>query len=133
MEQAKETTPEIQALAEKLVNLSIKEVQGLLSCLKSDHGIEPAAVAGPQQVVVANDGAAQEEKEEKTIFNVMLKEAGSNKINVIKAIRKITGLGLKDCKAVADDAGMVKENVPKAEAEAMKKDLEDAGATVDLQ
>ena len=90
MENAKETTPEIQKLGEQIVNLKIKEVQELLDYLKDVHGIEPAAA--PAQVVAGPSAAPQEaeEKEEKTIFTVMLKSAGSNKINVIKAIRKIT-------------------------------------------
>lgn len=122
---------DIKALAEQLVNLTIKEANELAGVLETEYGIKPAAaavaVAGPAA------GAAAEAEEEKTEFDVVLKAAGANKIKVIKEVRAITGLGLKEAKDLVDGApGTVKEAVPKAEAETLKAQLEEAGAEVEL-
>ena len=123
---------DVKALAESLVALTVKEVQELADVLKNDYGIEPAAAA----VVVAGggDGGGAAAAEEKTDFNVMLLDAGANKVSVIKAVREITGLGLKEAKDLVDGAPKaVKEGAPKADAEAAKKKLEEAGAKVELK
>ena len=122
---------DIKKLAEELVKLTVLEVNELKNHLKEEYGIEPAAaavaVAGP---AAAGDGAAEDEKTE---FTVTLKDAGSQKVAVIKAVKEITGLGLGEAKAIVDGApAPVKEKVSKDEAEAAKKTLEDAGATVEL-
>lgn len=122
---------DIKVLAEQLVNLTVKEVKELSEVLKTEYGIEPAAAP----VVVAGGAATPEaeEKEEQTSFNITLKSVGKTKLAVIKVIRAITGLGLKDAKGMADEApSTVKEGVDKAEAEAIKKQLEEAGAEVEL-
>lgn len=121
---------DIKALAEELVNLSVKDVQELAKVLKEEYGIEPAAAA----VVVAADGgngaAAQAEQTE---FDVILKSAGQGKLNVIKVVKSELGLGLKEAKDLVDGApSKVKEGVAKEEAEALKKALEEAGAEVEL-
>ncbi len=124
---------DIKDLAEQLVNLTIKEASELAKVLEEEHGIKPAAaavaVAGP---AVGGDGAAA--AEEQTEFTVVLKGFGSNKIAVIKEVRAITGLGLKEAKALVDGAPKeVKENVSKDEAEEIKGKLEAAGAEVELK
>jgi len=121
---------DIKKLAEELVKLTVLEVNELKNHLKEEYGIEPAAaavaVAGP---AAGGDAAA----DEKTEFTVTLKDAGSQKVAVIKAVKEITGLGLGEAKAIVDGApAPVKEKVSKDEAEAAKKTLEDAGATVEL-
>ncbi|MGB0356752.1 MAG: 50S ribosomal protein L7/L12 [Cytophagales bacterium] len=133
MEATQEKNPKIEKLAESIVNLKIKEVQELLDCLKEQHGIEPVAVAAPQAVV--QGGPAAEQKEEKDIFEIVLKSVPTDKvIKVVKALRKITGEGLRECKGMVDNApSTVKENVPKAEAEAMQKQLKEAGGEVELK
>ncbi len=123
---------DIKDLAEQLVNLTIKEASELAKVLEEEHGIKPAAavaVAGP---AVGGDGAAA--AEEQTEFDVILKGFGSNKISVIKEVRAITGLGLKEAKALVDGAPKeVKEGVSKDEAEDIKGRLEAAGAEVELK
>ena len=122
---------DVKKLAEELVKLTVLEVNELKTILKDEYGIEPAAAAvavaaGP----AADSGAAAEEKSE---YNVVLKDAGAQKIAVIKAVKEATGLGLGEAKAIVDGApATVKEKVAKDEAEAMKKALEDAGATIEL-
>ncbi|KGN99540.1 50S ribosomal protein L7/L12 [Porphyromonas macacae] len=123
---------DIKAIAEELVNLTVKEVSELATILKEEYGIEPAAAAvavaaGP---VVAG-GAAEEEK---TSFDVVLKSAGAAKLQVVKAVKEHCGLGLKEAKDLVDAApSNVKEGVDKATAEALKKALEEAGAEVELK
>ena len=123
---------DIKKLAEELTKLTVLEVKELKNVLKDEYGIEPAAaavaVAGP--AAGADAGAAAEEKSE---YDVVLKDAGAQKIAVIKAVKEATGLGLGEAKAIVDGApATVKEKVAKDEAEAMKKSLEEAGATVEL-
>ena len=120
---------DMKKLAEELVNLTVLEVNELKNTLKDDYGIEPAAAA----VAVAAAPAAAAEEEGKSEFNVVLKDAGAQKIAVIKAVKEATGLGLGEAKAIVDGApATVKEKVKKDEAEALKKTLEEAGATVEL-
>ena len=124
---------DIKSLAEKLVNLSVKDVNELANILKDEYGIEPAAAA----TVVAGGGAAgggaADAAEEKTSFNITLKSAGASKLAVVKLVKEITGLGLKDAKDMVDGAPKaIKEGVPKDEAESAKKQLEEAGAEVEL-
>ena len=124
---------DIKKLAEELVKLTVLEVNELKNVLKDEYGIEPAAaavaVAGP--AAGADAGAADEGKSE---FDVVLKDAGAQKIAVIKAVKEATGLGLGEAKAIVDGApATVKEKVAKDEAEALKKSLEEAGATVELR
>ena len=120
---------DIKKLAEELVKLTVLEVNELKNTLKDEYGIEPAAAA----VAVAAAPAAASEEESKSEFNVVLKDAGAQKIAVIKAVKEATGLGLGEAKAIVDGApATVKEKVKKDEAEALKKTLEEAGATVEL-
>jgi len=121
---------DVKALAEQLVNLTVKEVNDLAGVLKEDYGIEPAAAAAPVMVAAAGgDGAA----EEKTAFDVVLKSAGAAKLQVVKAVKEITGLGLKEAKELVDGAPKaIKEGVAKDEAESVKAKLEEAGAEVEL-
>ena len=120
---------DIKKLAEELVNLTVLEVNELKNTLKDEYGIEPAAAA----VAVAAAPAAAAEEEGKSEFNVVLKDAGAQKIAVIKAVKEATGLGLGEAKALGDGApSTVKENVKKDEAEALKKTLEEAGAVIEL-
>ncbi len=122
---------DIKALAEQLVNMTILEVNELKNTLKDEYGIEPAAAAVAVAAAPAEGGAAADEG--KSEFDVVLKEAGAQKIAVIKAVKEITGLGLGEAKAIVDGApATVKEKVAKADAETMKKTLEEAGATVEL-
>ena len=119
---------DIKALAEELVNLTVKDVQELATILKEEYGIEPAAAV---VAVAAEGGAAADEG--KSEYDVVLKDAGAQKIAVIKAVKEATGLGLGEAKAIVDGApATVKEKVAKADAEALKKALEEAGATVEL-
>ncbi|MBI95397.1 MAG: 50S ribosomal protein L7/L12 [Flammeovirgaceae bacterium] len=125
---------DIKKIAEELVNLSVKDVSELANILKDEYGIEPAAAA---TVVAAGGGAAGGEAggeaEEKTSFNITLKSAGASKLAVVKLVKEITGLGLKDAKDMVDGAPKaIKEGVPKDEAESAKKQLEEAGAEVEL-
>ena len=120
---------DIKKLADELVKLTVLEVNELKNYLKEEYGIEPAAVAVAGPAAGGDDGAA----EEKTEFTVTLKEVGAQKVAVIKAVKEITGLGLGEAKAIVDGApAPVLEKVSKDEAEAAKKKLEEAGATVEL-
>lgn len=120
---------DLKALAEQLVNLTVKEVNELAQILKEEYGIEPAAAA----VAVAAAPAAAA-AEEKTSFDVVLKAAGANKLAVVKLVKELTGLGLKEAKDMVDGApSVIKEGVDKAEAEALKKSIEEAGAEVELK
>ena len=120
---------DIKALAEALVNLTVKDVQELSTILKEEYGIEPAAAA-----VVAVAGPAAAAEAEQTEFDVILKSAGAAKLGVVKAVKEATGLGLKESKEIVDKAPVaVKEKVSKAEAEALKAALEEAGDEDDLK
>jgi len=121
---------DLKKLAEEIVNLTLLQAQELKTILKDEYGIEPAA--GGAVMMAAAPGAAAEAAEEKTEFDVVLKNAGPNKINVIKEVRAITGLGLKEAKDLVEAGGKVKEGVNKAEAEDVKAKLVAAGAEVDL-
>ncbi|MBQ6320613.1 50S ribosomal protein L7/L12 [Candidatus Saccharibacteria bacterium] len=122
---------DIKKLAEELVNLTVLEVNELKNTLKDEYGIEPAAAAVAVAAAPAEGAAAADEG--KTEFDVVLKDAGAQKIAVIKAVKEATGLGLGEAKAIVDGApATVKEKVKKDEAEALKKTLEEAGATVEL-
>ena len=122
---------DLKDFAEQLVNLTVKEVNELATILKEEYGIEPAAaavVAGPAA------GGGGEAAEEQTEFDVIITSAGQSKLKVVKLVKELTGLGLKDAKAVVDSApAPVKEGVDKAEAEGLKKSLEEAGAEVELK
>ena len=120
---------DLKQFAEQLVNLTVKEVNELATILKDEYGIEPAAAA----VVVSGGGDAAAE-DVQTEFTVVLKEAGASKLAVVKMVKELTGLGLKEAKDVVDSApSTVKEGVTKDEAEAHKKSLEEAGAVVELK
>ncbi|MBD3786493.1 MAG: 50S ribosomal protein L7/L12 [Sphingomonadales bacterium] len=122
---------DLKALAEQIVNLTLLQAQELKTILKDEYGIEPAAGGA---VMMAGPAAGPAEAvEEKTEFDVVLVEAGANKINVIKEVRGITGLGLKEAKDLVEAGGKVKEGAAKAEAEEIKKKLEEAGAKVELK
>ncbi len=123
---------DLKKLAEELVGLTLLEAKELKDILKDEYGIEPAA--GAVAVAAAPGAAEGEAAEEKTDFDVILVDAGAKKINVIKEVRAITGLGLKEAKELVEAGGKaVKEQAPKAEAEEIKKKLEEAGAKVDLK
>jgi large subunit ribosomal protein L7/L12 len=120
----------LKQFAEQLVNLTVKEVNELATILKDEYGIEPAAAA----VVVAAGGGEGAAAAEQTEFTVVLKEAGASKLGVVKAVKELTGLGLKEAKDLVDAAPTnVKEGVSKDEAEGLKKALEEAGAVVELK
>lgn len=122
---------DIKAMAESLVNLTVKEVNELATVLKDEYGIEPAAAAA---VAVAAGGGDAGAAEEQTEFDVILKSAGQAKLSVVKAVKELTGLGLKEAKALVDAApGPIKEGVSKDEAEGIKTSLEEAGAEVELK
>ena len=122
---------DLKAFAEQLVNLSVKEVNELAQILKDEYGIEPAAAAVP---VAAGPAAGAATEAEKTAFDVVLKSAGASKLQVVKAVKEACGLGLKEAKDLVDGApSTIKEGVAKAEAEALKKQLEEAGAEVELK
>lgn len=122
---------DIKAIGDQLVELTVKEVNELADYLKETHGIEPAAAAAP---VMAAGGGGGEEAEEQTSFDVVLTNAGSAKLQVVKAVKELTGLGLKEAKELVDGAPKaIKEGVAKDEAEALKKQLEEAGAEVELK
>ena len=125
---------DLKVIAETLVNLTVKEVNELATILKEEYGIEPAAAAVAVAAGPAAGGAAAEAAEEKTSFDVVLKNAGANKLQVVKAVKEQTGLGLKEAKDIVDAApANVKEGVDKATAEALKKALEEVGAEVELK
>jgi len=120
---------DLKALADQLVNLTVKDVNELATILKDEYGIEPAAAA----VAVAAPAAAAAE-EEKTKFDVILKSAGQQKLAVVKLVKELTSLGLKESKELVDGAPKaIKEGVDKNEAEALKKQLEEAGAEVEIK
>ena len=125
---------DLKALAEQIVNLTLLQAQELKQILKDEYGIEPAAGGAVMMAGPAAGGDAGAAAEEKTEFDVILVDAGANKINVIKEVRAITGLGLKEAKDLVEAGGKaVKEQAPKAEAEEIKKKLEEAGAKVELK
>ena len=122
---------DLKAFAEQLVNLSVKEVNELAQILKDEYGIEPAAAA---VAVAAGPAAGAAAEAEKTAFDVVLKSAGASKLQVVKAVKEACGLGLKEAKDLVDGApSTIKEGVAKAEAEALKKQLEEAGAEFELK
>jgi large subunit ribosomal protein L7/L12 len=124
---------DLKDFAEQLVNLTVKEVNELADILKNEYGIEPAAAAVAVAGAAAG-GDAGEAAEEKTEFDVILKAAGGSKLAVVKLVKELTGLGLKDAKDIVDSAPKaVKEGVSKDEAEGIKKSLEEAGAEVELK
>lgn len=130
-EPAREFPKEIKTLGDKIVKLTLKEAVDLADYLKEEHGIEPAAGGA---VMMAAGPAQAEEAEEQTAFDVILKEVGDKKIQVIKAVRAMTSLGLKEAKDLVDGAPKaVKEGVTKDEAADAQKQLEDAGATVEVK
>src|SRR6056297_1074659 len=122
---------DLKKLAEEIVNLTLLEAQELKTILKDDYGIEPAAGGAVMMAGPAAGGEA-EAAEEQTEFDVVLKNAGAQKINVIKEVRAITGLGLKEAKDLVEAGGKIKEGIDKAEAEEVKAKLEAAGAEVEL-
>ena len=122
---------DLKAFAEQLVNLTVKEVNELAQILKEVYGIEPAAAAA---TVSAGPAAAAEVVEEKTSFDVVLKAAGANKLSIVKLVKELTGLGLKEAKDLVDAApSVIKEGATKDEAEALKKTLTEGGAEVELK
>lgn len=121
---------DVKAIAETLVNLTVKEVQELATVLKDQYGIEPAAAA----VVVSGGAGGGEAAEAKTTFDVVLTEAGAAKLGVVKVVKDLTGLGLKEAKDLVDGAPKaVKQGISKEEAESIKKALEEAGAKVEVK
>jgi large subunit ribosomal protein L7/L12 len=123
---------DLKAFAEQLVNLTVKEVSELANILKDEYGIEPAAAAAP--VMVAGAAGGEEAAEEKTSFDVILTSAGAAKLKVVKAVKELTGLGLKEAKDLVDGApNPIKEGIAKDEAEGLKKQLEEAGAEVEIK
>lgn len=121
---------DLKKLAETLVNLTVKDVNELANILKEEYGIEPAAAA----VVVSGGAAGGDAAEEKTEFDVILKSAGASKLAIVKLVKDLTGAGLKEAKDIVDGApAPIKTGVPKDEAEALKKQLEEAGAEVELK
>ncbi|MEL4455963.1 50S ribosomal protein L7/L12 [Lutimonas vermicola] len=122
---------ELKDFAEQLVNLTVKEVNELANILKEEYGIEPAAAAVAVAGPAAGGEAAEEEKSE---FDVILKAAGGSKLAVVKLVKELTGLGLKEAKGIVDSApAPIKEGISKDEAEGLKKSLEEAGAEVELK
>ena len=123
---------DLKEFAEQLVNLSVKDVNELANILKEEYGIEPVAAAAPVMVAGAA-GGEEGGAEEKTAFDVVLKAAGASKLAVVKLVKELTGLGLKEAKELVDGAPKaIKEGVAKDEAEGLKKQLEEAGAEVEL-
>ena len=122
---------DLKAFAEQLVNLTVKEVNELAQILKEEYGIEPAAAA---VAVAAGPAAAGAAEEEKSSFDVILKSAGAAKLAVVKLVKELTGLGLKEAKELVDNApSAIKEGLAKADAEGLKKQLEEAGPEVELK
>ena len=122
---------DLKAFAEQLVNLTVKEVNELAQILKDEYGIEPAAAA---VAVAAGPAVAAEAVEEKSSFDVVLKAAGANKLAIVKLVKELTGLGLKEAKDMVDAApSVIKEGAAKDEADALKKQLEEGGAEVELK
>ena len=125
---------DIKAIAEELVNLTVKEVNELATVLKDEYGIEPAAAAVAVAAAPGAGAGAGEAAAEKDSFDVVLAEVGANKLAVVKAVKEACGLGLKDAKDLVDGApATIKEGMPKGEAENLKKAIEEAGAKVELK
>ncbi|HOK37475.1 MAG: 50S ribosomal protein L7/L12 [Bacteroidales bacterium] len=125
---------DLKKLAEELVNLTVKEVNELADILKEEYGIEPAAAAVAVAGPVAGGAVGEEAPAEKTEFDVILKSAGAQKLQIVKLVKELTGLGLKEAKALVDEAPKtLKEGVSKDEANALKAQLEEAGAEVELK
>jgi large subunit ribosomal protein L7/L12 len=125
---------DLNKLAEEIVGLTLLQAQELKTILKDKYGIEPAAGGAVMMAAAPGaGGAAAAAEEEKTEFDVVLLEAGANKINVIKVVRELTGLGLKEAKDLTEAGGKIKEGVSKADGEAMKKKFEEAGAKAELK
>jgi large subunit ribosomal protein L7/L12 len=125
---------DLKAFAEQLVNLTVKEVNELAGILKDEYGIEPAAAAPVMMAGGGGGGAEADAPEEKTTFDVILKSAGGAKLAVVKLVKDLTGLGLKEAKELVDGAPKaVKEGITKDEAEGLKKQLEEAGAEVEMK
>jgi large subunit ribosomal protein L7/L12 len=125
---------DLKAFAEQLVNLTVKEVNELAEILKDEYGIEPAAAAAPVMVAGAAGGGEEGGAAEKSDFDVVLTAAGASKLAVVKLVKELTGLGLKEAKELVDNAPKpIKEAIPKDEAEGIKKQLEEAGAEVELK
>ncbi|MCQ2337150.1 MAG: 50S ribosomal protein L7/L12 [Paludibacteraceae bacterium] len=125
---------DLKKLAEELVNLTVKDVNELAQILKEEYGIEPAAAAVAVAAAPAAGGAAAPAAEEKTSFDVELKSAGAAKLQIVKLVKELTGLGLKEAKDLVDAApSVIKEGLSKDDAENMKKQLTDAGAEVELK
>lgn len=125
---------DLKEFAEKLVSLSVKEVNELAQILKDEYGIEPAAAAVAFAGPAAGGGGGGDEAEAQTEFTVILKEAGASKLGVVKLVKELTGLGLKEAKELVDAAPKpIKEGVSKEEAEALKSQLTEAGATVEVK
>jgi large subunit ribosomal protein L7/L12 len=122
---------DLNKLAEEIVGLTLLQAQELKTILKDKYGIEPAA--GGAVMMAGPAAAAAAPAEEQTEFDVVLTDAGANKINVIKVVREITGLGLKEAKDLTEAGGKIKEGISKADAEAMKKKFEEAGAKAELK
>jgi len=132
MSETREFNASVKELGDKIVGLTLMQAKELADYLKDVHGIEPAT-GGTVMVAAPAGGAGEDAAVEKTMFNVILKEIGDKKIQVIKEVRAMTGLGLKEAKDLVDSAPKpVKENISKDEAEAAKKQLEEAGAVVEL-
>ncbi len=131
----KEFSEETKQLAEKLTGLTLKQAQELVDCLKEEYGIEPAGGGAVMMAPGAGAGGGEAEAaEEKTEFDVVLKEAGDKKIQVIKVVRAATGLGLKEAKELVEGAPKaVKEGLPKEDAESLKKEIEEAGGVVEIK
>ena len=124
----------VKEIGDKIVNLTVKDAQSLADYLKSAYGIEPAGGGAVMMAGPGGGGAAAEAEDAPTMFDVILKDGGANKINVIKAVRAATGLGLKEAKDLVDGAPKnVKEGISKEDAEKLKKELEEAGAKVELK
>lgn len=124
---------DVRALAEQLVNLTVKEVNDLAGILKDEYGIEPAAAA-PVMVAGPAGGGEAAAAEEQTEFTVILKAAGASKLNVVKVVKELTGLGLKEAKELVDSAPKeIKEKVSKEEADMLKAKLEEAGAEIEVK
>ncbi|MCG8310375.1 MAG: 50S ribosomal protein L7/L12 [Cytophagales bacterium] len=125
---------DLKAFAEQLVNLTVKEVSELADILKDEYGIEPAAAAAPVMVAGGAAGGEEGAAEEKTSFDVILTSPGAAKLKVVKAVKELTGLGLKEAKDLVDGApNPIKEGIAKDEAEGLKKQLEEAGAEVEIK
>ena len=125
---------DIKSIADQLVNLTVKDVSELANILKDEYGIEPVAAATVVSTAATGGGNGEEVAEEKTNFDIVLKSAGASKLGIVKLVKELTGLGLKDAKDMVDGAPKaIKEGVAKDEAEAAKKRLEEAGAEVELK